>query len=165
MTSERDYPNDEELHRIETWPYNDIDGALQFVKTLWHWPDFVQEYDGVLYLATGGWSGNEEIISAMRKNLGIQSRWICSTTGGAHEYELHAREGPDAHRQSRFALSQQYAALALKYKELVQFYDAHVGTPCEQIRHQQEVAQLQETIAALTAKLAAITNVIQKFQL
>jgi hypothetical protein len=38
-----------------------------------------------------------------------------------------------------------------KYKGLVQFYDAHAGTPCEQIRHEQETERLNARIAALEA--------------
>ena len=39
------------------------------------------------------------------------------------------------------------------YKKLVVFYDQHVGTPCEQIRHQQEVDELKEKLAAVEKQL------------
>src|SRR5947209_2848293 len=93
------YPTDEELQCIKDWPFVDVDNVFAFVKSLWHWgvpPEW--ERDGVLYLATGGWSGNEDIIDAMNENIAIRSRWICSMRGGAHEYELtscyHERDTP-----------------------------------------------------------------------
>jgi hypothetical protein len=102
MSPEQEYPTDEELVCIEVWPFDDIDGALVYVQSLWHWPESIQQEDGVLYLATGGWSGNEAIIGAMRKNIGIWSRWICSTRGGAHEFELNAGYRT---RDTRFTLA------------------------------------------------------------
>jgi hypothetical protein len=103
------YPTDEELQRIRDWPFADIDQVFAYVKSLWHWgvpPEW--ERDGVLYLATGGWSGNEDIINAMMNNIAIASRWICSARGGAHEFELtngyHERE-------SRFMLVKEVDAL------------------------------------------------------
>jgi len=43
--------------------------------------------------------------------------------------------------------------LSRNYQNLMAFYDQHVGTPCEQIRHQQEIERLQERILDLEAKL------------
>lgn len=42
-------------------------------------------------------------------------------------------------------LERELNALKPKYQQLVAFYDQHNGTPCEQIRHQQEIAQLRES--------------------
>mgnify|MGYP003394176820 CR=1 FL=1 len=97
-----DYPTDEELEKLSAWPFTDINGGLEYAVSLWHWPEYIQREDGVLYMATGGWSGNESIISAMRGNIGIGSRWICSSRGGAHEFEL---EGYGKTRESRFQLA------------------------------------------------------------
>lgn len=41
------------------------------------------------------------------------------------------------------ALQKKYDDLLGKYRQLVDFYDKHNGTPCEQIRHQQQVEALQ----------------------
>lgn len=99
------YPTDEELERLEKWPFDDIGGAFAFVKSLWWMPDFgVVEANGILYLATGGWSGNESVIEAMLRNVGISTRWICSSRGGAHEFELSAQHQD---RETRFKLERQ----------------------------------------------------------
>ena len=41
------------------------------------------------------------------------------------------------------ALQKKYDDLLGKYHQLVDFYDKHNGTPCEQIRHEQQVEELQ----------------------
>ena len=110
MVDYEDYPFDEDLQRIKDWPFNDIDSVFAFVKSLWHWgvgPEW--EMNGVLYLATGGWSGNESIISAMMENIGIAARWICSARGGAHEFELHAQTTNSPNRETRFTLEARLA--------------------------------------------------------
>src|SRR5438105_10118543 len=109
------YPTDDELQRIKDWPFTDIDNMFTFVKSIWHWgvpPEW--EHDGVLYLATGGWSGNEDISAAMNINFAIRSRWICSTRGGAHEYELTSGYHE---RDTRFQLERRLAEVsaALEY--------------------------------------------------
>lgn len=38
------------------------------------------------------------------------------------------------------------------YKGLVAFYDAHVGTPCEEMRHKEQVDQLTAELAKVTAE-------------
>lgn len=44
--------------------------------------------------------------------------------------------------------------LAKKYQALVEFYDAHVGTPCEQVRHRQQVQELHRRAQKAEGKLA-----------
>lgn len=110
-----EYPSEEDLARIEAWPFDDVNEAFDFVQTIWHWrPSGIAKEDGVLYLATGGWSGNESIIAAMRSNIGIWSRWICSSRGGAHEFELEAGYHE---RGTRFTLAHQVAALRRKQED------------------------------------------------
>lgn len=91
------YPTDETLKRIEDWPYTDINGCLDFVQSCWHWPDcasnklrpeevdIVGERDGerFLRLATGGWSGNESVVCALRNNRVV---WAIA-------WQMHARGG------------------------------------------------------------------------
>lgn len=55
----------------------------------------------------------------------------------------------DGHRCERRhktidVLETENAALKERVRELVKFYDDHVGTPCEQIRHEQTVTRLRE---------------------
>lgn len=51
-----------------------------------------------------------------------------------------------------------YDNLEKKYKTLVTWYDKYNGTPCEQIRHIQEVEVLESRIAKLQQALAAMLN-------
>ena len=51
------------------------------------------------------------------------------------------------------ALQKKYDDLLGKYRQLVDFYDKHNGTPCEQIRHQQQVEALQRERDRLRANL------------
>lgn len=101
------YPSEAALTRIEAWPYEDIAGCLDFVASLWHWPEFgvSREIDaheaGVLKanpgerylrLATGGWSGNEELIAALRTNHMISAlAWRLTARGGLHIFEYPKR--------------------------------------------------------------------------
>ena len=71
----------------------------------------------------------------------------------AAAYDALARQLAEAQAE-RDMVSGQYADLMSRHKVLVKFYDDHAGTPCEQIRHQQE-------IDTLTAKLAAAESAVQ----
>ena len=97
MTSEG-YPEDAELERIATWDHRDLPGLMQFVGTLWQYPEFgwreVATSRGTLFtISTAGWSGNEEIISALHSNrLFWMLSWQSSRRGGHHEFELRKPE-------------------------------------------------------------------------
>ena len=93
----RDYPTDEELQKIREWPISDADrtdirSLLEYVKTVGnYWPDgYGWKQDGNRYLiATGGWSGNEEIIAALQENMMFWLMcWQCSRRGGHYEFEI-----------------------------------------------------------------------------
>lgn len=102
MSDVVDYPTDEELGRLEHWPPYDVAGALDFAASLWHWPDLaareltageasvVRAEPGERYLrlATGGWSGNEEIVAALKTNMILRSlSWRLSAAGGLHIFQ------------------------------------------------------------------------------
>jgi len=85
MTSARDYPTDDELKKIEEWPYSDPMGWFEFVENIWWMPDWgISKVRNRLYMSTGGWSGNEEIIGAMRKNFILWSQLWYSVRRGGH---------------------------------------------------------------------------------
>jgi hypothetical protein len=102
-----DYPSDEDLARIKAWSHVDLAGALDFVASIWHWPEFgvsrelkpherfvvhADEGDKYLRLSTGGWSGNEDIIEAMQENtLLTVMTWRLSTRGGLHIFKYPER--------------------------------------------------------------------------
>lgn len=76
------YPNEEQLYKIKTWDYKDIGGLIDYVIALWWMADWgvgwthrkvkdkwvEDKYYYKLTLSTGGWSGNEDIIGALRQN-------------------------------------------------------------------------------------------------
>ena len=77
--------------------------------------------------------------------------WRTSPTGAwtrytanelAHRYESAEKRAADAQATVE-ALQKKYDDLLGKYRQLMDFYDKHNGTPCEQIRHQQQVEALQ----------------------
>jgi hypothetical protein len=97
-----DYPTEAALTRLEQWPYQDTAGALDFVKAIWHWPDFASHDlstheaailhanhdDKYLRLATGGWSGNEDIVHALESNRMIHAiAWRLHAFGGLYIYQ------------------------------------------------------------------------------
>lgn len=51
------------------------------------------------------------------------------------------------------ALQKKYDDLLGKYHQLMDFYDKHNGTPCEQIRHEQQVEALQRERDELQVQL------------
>lgn len=98
------YPLDDTLQRIKEWPVSrDTKGLVAYIKNIWHWGDWgiVEEsgeserpgFDGVLVdrliLSTGGWSGNEEIIDAMRLNYAFwMFYWRVHRVGGHYTFEF-----------------------------------------------------------------------------
>ena len=104
MPDQDNYPTEEELTRIRKWPTDDPRGWMAFIKTCWYaadwgwsehhvWPDpgpgSVTEY----HISTAGWSGNEEIIRAMRENPNLlwSQTWESVRRGGHYVFTV-----PDA---------------------------------------------------------------------
>jgi hypothetical protein len=92
-----DYPSDEELKTIEDWPHTDIRNLIKYVKDLWHIPEWgwretpsPEPEQGTIYLiSTGGWSGNEDLIMALQKNLMFWPLcWYSSRRGGHFEFRV-----------------------------------------------------------------------------
>ena len=84
------YPTEEELLRIEKWPYDDCRGLFDFIEPLWiNYGRILRPNPDTFDLATGGWSGNEDIIQAMRKNVMFWSIcWQLSERGGRYVFEV-----------------------------------------------------------------------------
>ena len=88
------YPTDEALKMLEEWdflkhPFQDF---VALLTDVWHW-DFKRKTwkDGTikLRLATGGWSGNEAVIAALRGNFIFWSLcWDKSKRGGAYWFTI-----------------------------------------------------------------------------
>jgi len=99
MPDIKGYPTENELNKIEKWSYKDYVGLVRYVAELWYYPDRVKIYRGKdycmgrtikkLYLSTGGWSGNEDIIGALHKNYVFWACcWLRSQRGGHYWFDL-----------------------------------------------------------------------------
>ena len=60
------------------------------------------------------------------------------------------------------ALLEEIAVLKEKYQNLVEWYDDYNGTPCEQIRHKQQVEELTALVTALVGALEKAINLLNK---
>jgi 1,4-alpha-glucan branching enzyme len=95
-----DYPTDEDLESIRSWPPSDPMGWFSAIKHAGHWwpdeswgwseRDDTDRIDGpvrVYEISTGGWSGNEEILSAMEDNRGLwYQTWREIRRGGHYTF-------------------------------------------------------------------------------
>lgn len=84
-----DYPTDFDLQRISAWPFNDPLGWVDFACFIWHWPDWgIHRTQRRVYMSTGGWSGNEEIVGAMRANVLWKVGFVSCRRGGHYIFDL-----------------------------------------------------------------------------
>lgn len=100
-----DYPSEEALKQIEEWPHDDLHGLFDLMRENWHfrewgWDELERDaVEGealfgkgryrVLHISTGGWSGNESLISALRRNLVAWSvTWVAARRGGHFVFEI-----------------------------------------------------------------------------
>lgn len=89
------YPTEEAEEILEKWDSEDREGFFQFIKSIWRYPDWGweevtnEEGNREYHISTGGWSGNEIILSAMKKNIIIwHYTWVQSRTGGHYIFEI-----------------------------------------------------------------------------
>lgn len=82
------------LEIIENWPIEESDTLLDSIKPVWMHSDcgcWHKYQERKLYrIATGGWSGNEDIIEALSKTQdGIwwHMWWIMSKRGGLYIFQ------------------------------------------------------------------------------
>lgn len=99
------YPTDDACTIIELWPHEDVEGWFVFINSIWHlkswgWAEgpAPHEWDErrTVYLyniSTAGWSGNETLIRAMKKNTSLWSfHWVQSRRGGHYIFEREVDE-------------------------------------------------------------------------
>lgn len=64
------YPTQEALLEVARFDaVKDVDGYINLIESLWKYPDRFVLKGNKLYMSTGGWSGNESVIEAMRQNF------------------------------------------------------------------------------------------------
>jgi len=93
MTDLDGYPTAEELEEIATWHIGsraDLAVLWAYVQSLWRYPDrFVKKPDGQWYVSTGGWSGNEDVITALQHNMIFWALcWQQSRRGGHYIFKF-----------------------------------------------------------------------------
>jgi hypothetical protein len=84
-----DYPSESDLQRIRDWPHDDLLAMIDFIAGIWHWEDYFKRGVDIVITHTGGWSGNEDIISAMEDNKVFWCMcWQSSERGGKHVFDI-----------------------------------------------------------------------------
>ena len=106
---EQEYPSEETFDAIRKWPHTDFPALMKFVAAEWKWggldlrpsliePLFDKSYedDGCWWCgATGGWSGNEDLIAALAGNPMFWALcWRASVRGGYHEFHVRPLDKP-----------------------------------------------------------------------
>jgi hypothetical protein len=89
------YPRPKTLTRIKQWKAGDSIALMEYVKSVWRYADcgYWQERDEegcrMYEISTGGWSGNEEIIQAMKANhIFWMVNWLSSRRGGHYVFKV-----------------------------------------------------------------------------
>ena len=94
MTYFNDYPTDEQLQFIRDYDLKQGPaGLIKHLQEIWHWQDCIRLEPGIddltcLFLSTGGWSGNEDIIEALKPTLFWLMYWWRSERGGHYYFEI-----------------------------------------------------------------------------
>jgi len=85
-----EYPTRTELRNIENWPIGKASDWFDYIKSVWWNAEWGYRRRGKsIWLSTGGWSGNEEIIGAMRENLILWNvTWYTARRGGHYKFVL-----------------------------------------------------------------------------
>ncbi len=92
MLDEGCYPDEGSLKAIKDWDLikQGLDGLLQLVVENTNWADRQIEITGKKVIRfeyhTGGWSGNEDVIEALRRNLCFWPFFWEKSTRGGHFY-------------------------------------------------------------------------------
>ena len=83
------YPTDEALAAIINWDRHDIGGCFDYIGRLWRYPERWHREGRTITASTGGWSGNEELIGALRENRMIWlMTWHQIRRGGHYVFKL-----------------------------------------------------------------------------
>jgi len=76
-----------QLKKIQQWPSNDALGLFTYMQSLWRWPTYITIGRKYIHVSTGGWSGHEEAMDAVRKNTMMWLFcWRESRRGGHYKF-------------------------------------------------------------------------------
>jgi len=93
MLDKYGYPTEKTLEKISNWNIleeNAVSSLIEYIKeNYWH-PDYlITKNKNILRISTGGWSGNESIIFALKANkIFWLMHWKSSHRGGYYEFEI-----------------------------------------------------------------------------
>lgn len=93
------YPTEELLDyisRLSPLEHDPFEIA-EYINECWHWNDMSRwlnrnPQEGCWTISTGGWSGNESIIAALRKSLWWMCYWYREERGGHFWFKIQRRE-------------------------------------------------------------------------
>jgi len=94
MLDEDDYPDERSLKQISEWDIfkQGIDGLLDLIEENTNWSDRQIYKTGKRVIRyeyhTGGWSGNEDVISSLKKTTFWFIFWQKSTRGGHYYFKI-----------------------------------------------------------------------------
>jgi len=82
--------NESELDQIMRWPIDDYGALITFIEPYFNQHGRLRySEDGLVNIATGGWSGVEEVVSALRANhIFWATCWVSSHRGGLFVFRL-----------------------------------------------------------------------------
>lgn len=92
-----DYPTEEEVLEIANWGREDWIGLLSRLRGLWSyadvgfWHEAPSEHGMEYHISTAGWSGNEELLDALKKAGEGMFWFMCwqqSRRGGHYIFQL-----------------------------------------------------------------------------
>lgn len=85
-------PTEDTLALISRWEYGDgWTSLMEYITPYFSkWGRVTyRESDKVYEMATGGWSGNEDIILALKGNMLFwHTAWVMTARGGYYEFEV-----------------------------------------------------------------------------
>jgi hypothetical protein len=96
------YPTQETEETITHWPlFDGYHSLLAYVARAWKYPDYFSNEGNDYRISTGGWSGNEELISALRQNVAFWAIcWQSSARGGHYVFTVPASSIPKEPKSS-----------------------------------------------------------------
>ena len=79
------YPTNEELMKVRNWDVvnTSLNKYMEYIKSIWQYPEYIRLDSYKWHVSTCGWSGNEEIMGAMKENTMFwMLYWEQSRRGG-----------------------------------------------------------------------------------